>query len=491
MTVKWLDNRTTFNFFYFDYTQKNFNRFHDKTFYNKINKQYNLAPELSNFHKLKDRTELLSKLYGKQYSQSLLYWHLTLNRFIRLSIPINRLSYLLNDSFLYFESFLHFKTQWNDGKKGHYRDHTLHTTGEAYTGVEFLTNNTNIRECLKWDIRKTTHETGRFFREFSDISENNLDHIVYKTWLISSLFHDVGYVISFNKELNANMRKFHPYSTMLFNSNFPSFEKLQYTLGNSLLFRTIDHTLIKESYDKNKHGVFSAMLLLLTYYSAPAFDGVSHDDRIAIELAARSIFFHDFPGEPEDKITISRRRGQKKNHIELKKVIIGEHISTKIKKKMVDAQILKCEQILINHDIKCSKNNREAYTKNPFAFFLRFIDELQVFGRSQLSFVESKSMESEHSFQSNRIRNLVRFPAQIVDFSKEDKIQIYYILDNNLLKGQKRDKDFVEWVNINNTRSGITYFLKELFWLQKSIKDENLDTKYPFPEIEYFLIHVS
>ena len=489
MSIIWFDNAKVFSYFLDDYTHEKYRIFNDKIFYNKMNKMYNLVPDLADFQGLKKRTELLSDIYGDQYAQSLLYWHITLNKFIRLSIPINRLSYLLNDTFLYFESFLHFKTRWHEGIKRPYRDHTLHTTGEAYLGVEFLLNNKNIRNSLKSFIKDISHKTGRFFREFSFITEDNLDHLVYKTWLISSLFHDLGYVISFNKELSLNMRKFNPYSAVLFNNNFPSFEELQYKLGNSLLFRTVDHDYIKKSFDENNHGVYSALLLLLTYYSPPAFDGVSHDDRIAIELAARSIFFHDFPGNHNDNIHISRKKEiSDQNFIKLSIIDLDSQILDLIKSQMGKNSIIKCEKIDFNFEKDCNKIRRVKYPIDPFSFFLRFIDELHVFGRSQLSFVETKHNESIYSFKAKRIRNLVRFPAQIVKFTNENRVQVYYLLDNNLIKGNLCDKDCKEWLELK--KGGIKFFLKELFWLKNRISHANDKKQDTFPEVDFYLVYV-
>ena len=364
-------------------------------------KPYTLNPGLARIEERRKRINSLASLYGHHYAQKLLYFHLSLDRFLRLEMPINRISYLLNETFFYFERYLYVQLDWEEGKPGFYRDHSLHAANEAYLGykllrkvehlepkfIDFLTQNNDITRYINNNCRV-------------GLSEKVLKHIIYRTWFLSALFHDLGYVLRFNRKVREKMLSFHRHSDLIFRANRSSFDDIQMLLGNSLLFNTVKHEDLESCYNRNKHGTLSSFLMLSTFYSTPAFEGVDTLDRVAIELAARSIYFHDFP-EEEEKSPIEKGGNEsqpegkssspseipfggyskyfrKMSSVETGELIPGEIQEFFNQKRMERINDFKIE---LPGDEK-QTSIRTPFHIDPFAFYLRFIDEMHVFGRN-------------------------------------------------------------------------------------------------------------
>ncbi|MDQ1351106.1 MAG: hypothetical protein QG657_1408, partial [Acidobacteriota bacterium] len=66
-------------------------------------KPYIITPEITRHDERKKRINLMASLLGYRHAQKLCYLHLSLERFLRLAMPINRIDLLLNESFFFFE----------------------------------------------------------------------------------------------------------------------------------------------------------------------------------------------------------------------------------------------------------------------------------------------------------------------------------------------------------------------------------------------------
>lgn len=63
-------------------------------------------------------------------------------------------------------------------------------------------------------------------------------------------------------------------------------------LSSSYLFKIVEYDELQEQYEKNDHGILSALCLLLSYYNGGLIQRLNWADKCAIELAAYSIFAH-------------------------------------------------------------------------------------------------------------------------------------------------------------------------------------------------------
>ncbi|MCP4353609.1 MAG: hypothetical protein GY795_49815 [Desulfobacterales bacterium] len=443
---------------------------------------------------LKTKFDLLSPSYGYEYSQQLYHFYLALNSFIRLNIPVNRLSLLVNETFYYFERYFYMKLNWEKGKPGYYRDHSLHAANEAFLGYKLLDNIKPIKQEMMAYL-KGDNKTTRYINNAcqTGISDKVLEHVIYTWWFIASLFHDLGYVLSFNRELRQSLLTFHRHSDLILKTERSSFDAIQLLIGNSMLFNTVDPKELEHSYDSNKHGTLSAFLLLATFYSPPAFDGVETIDRVAIELAAQSIYYHDSPEENKPAFVVTKpshtplkRYGcYEKYFIDVNATDLDHFINAR---KMYKSKVLKIKL----PDSDSQGSNRKLFNEDPFQFFLRCIDELQGFGRNYLSFgsgIKKKLPDESRFSYPVSLRNLVRFPAQALECSDDKTLRVFFLADASLFYEKAPTKvNTVSYYDDSHSvwnESAVEHFLAELFWLDKSISDSK-----NFPNLDLYFVEI-
>ncbi len=487
--LTWLDVKETYRFL-----KENYNNIPIIAPPTGTIRPYTITPELTRMDERKKRIKALSHLFGPEYAQRLMYLHLALDRFIRLAMPINRLSSILNETFLYFERYLYMKLDWQKGEPGFYRDHSIHAASESYLGY-FLLKGSPVLEQKFIDYFKMDNKITRYIKDNCPIGNSTprLLHILYRSWFIASIFHDLGYVISFSRESREKMMGFHRHSDLLLKAQRSSFDDIQLLLGNSLLFNTVEQSKLEYSYNQNNHGTFSAFLLLSTFFSPPAFDGIEPLDRVAIELAAHAIFYHDnlkekkahliekdFPKGIQFDVYTHYFKKVKRPNLKLKTLLAEKNIEP--------GQLYKIN-LPTNED---DKSNRVSFQESPLAFYLRFIDELHVFGRNSLvtDMVDQElSKESPFSYSMPNTRNIVRFPAQIVELTEENVLNVYFAADASLYSRERHGvknpyRAYGEGKQEHYSK-GIEPLLGELYWLQQSNQEAKL-----FKDISFFFIEI-
>jgi len=187
------------------------------------------------------------------------------------------------------------------------RDHFQHQFRNAFLGCELLYEFNfieNIIKCIKdketvfsFLINKTiekhmskTKTENRYKEEI--IWEDCAKEIVFKSFLLAAIFHDIGYPISYFFRESRQIHKFTPFYKII-NSNIKTdFVEIKAILVDSQLFSIIDSDEIEEKYKKNDHGVFSAMSFLLNFYQAGSIFSMSDIDRCIIEMSAVAMYNH-------------------------------------------------------------------------------------------------------------------------------------------------------------------------------------------------------
>ena len=499
----WFDDKETYRFFRDEYfrlpaPQKPIG--HIRTY--QIDRESLLAEDR------KKRIKLLSRILGSQYSQKLEYLYFSLQRFLRLAIGINRISSLLSETFFFFERYLYMKLNWEEGKSGFYRDHSLHAANEAYLGYKIIHDFPGLE--IEKKFLAFLREDNRITQYIYDncrisLKDEVLEAVLCRAWFISALFHDLGYVLQFGRDIKDKLLNFHRHSDLISKSPRSSFDDIQLLLGNSLLFQTVENKKLETSYNCNNHGAHSAFLLLATFYSPPAFEKINPVDRVAIEWAARSIFFHDFP--EEKKVELKKGKQEKipfGNYRNYFKKVKGNEIQGHLTKDLAKSIRKRNMNALALWTIKLPENEKEdennskriLWNEDPLAFYLRFVDELHVFGRNSLSIDcctnncpknNAGFKESVFSYSMPFARNLVRFPAQAVKLKDRRVLQIYYILDALLARekiGGKKNPNFDISLK-GEDKNWMKFFLNELYWLKQSA----LESQF-CKDIEFYLLEV-
>ncbi len=494
LPLTWFDDKMTYRFF-----RESGDTIHKAAAPIGHVKPYLLNPDAYDLEERKKRIKVLSSIYGNEYAQRLLYFHLSLDRFLRLKMPINRLSMLLNETFFYFERYLYTKVKWQQGELDYYRDHSLHAANESYLGYEIL-GKLNHLEQKFIEFFSQNNEATRYINDNCRIgrSEDKLKQIIYRTWFIASLFHDLGHVLSFKKEIQEYMLRFHRYSDLITGEGRSSFGAIRLLLGNSLLFNTVKQEELEGRYNNNKHDTLSAFLLLSTFYTPPAFEGIDILDRVAVELAAQAVYYHDYPEEnemePPGKMEPSGPECS------------GEWSGCfKEPKRLTEEENQKIEKLLNEHqwklysvyeiDLSVVKEDNSNKTLkpiyhgiSPFALYLCFIDKLHVFGRNCFSIDAKESVkgkEKSFRFIMPEVKNIVRYPAQIVQ-CKNNHLRVYFVADASLYSKRKpnqKENPFYDYGHNRLDGDAIKFFLKDLYWIKKSTKESAF-----FDDVEFYFI---
>lgn len=182
------------------------------------------------------------------------------------------------------------------------RDHFIHQFRNAFLGCTFLSNfglDEKIVSCIKGKQTQISYIINKVIENMkikNELKEDEEEHIykeiIYKSYILSAIFHDIGYPISYFNRVSSQIHKFTPFYEMI-NCNIKTdFTKIKCLLADSMLLLTVDNDQIREKYEKNDHGVFSAISFLLNFYSSGSIHSLSEVDRCIIELAAISIYKH-------------------------------------------------------------------------------------------------------------------------------------------------------------------------------------------------------
>lgn len=239
----------------------------------------------------------------------------------------------------------YYKIEWNmyaeeDSKKGFYREYFVHQIRNAYFGYELLWGDKEISlidgalECFKQE------EDSSFTVYIKNCLGNQVENdnksiriLLFKTWFISALFHDIGYPLVDLSRLENQIETYMPYFKYFDHHNRLDFLEIKSLLADSYLFSIVSCKELEKRYSENDHGILSALCLLLNYYHTGTIHSLNAVDRCSIELAAVSIFAHT------NKYGIQ------------------------------------------NTDIKGLEYYRPVFAQNPMAFLLRICDDLQEWER--------------------------------------------------------------------------------------------------------------
>lgn len=116
--------------------------------------------------------------------------------------------------------------------------------------------------------------------------------VVYKSYLISALFHDIGYPLAYYFRMADEIHEFTPFFKIINPAVKAEFTEIRALLNNSLMFRTIDNHQILKKYHDNDHGCLSAISYLMNFYFSGSIYQLNPKDRCIVEMAAVTIYKH-------------------------------------------------------------------------------------------------------------------------------------------------------------------------------------------------------
>lgn len=199
------------------------------------------------------------------------------------------------------------------GVPGRIREHYKHQFRNAYLGM-LLLDKMKIDQCLEDCLLEENNEYACYMmdgirqdREAGILGERRerdvLKEIIYKSYFVAALFHDIGYPLAYYFRVSEEIQQFTPFFKIVNPSVKTEFPEIRALLNNSLLFRTVDVQEIRKKYEKNDHGCLSAISFLMNFYfSGSIYNlGKGEKNRCIVETAAVAIYKHT------DKFTDANR----------------------------------------------------------------------------------------------------------------------------------------------------------------------------------------
>lgn len=183
-----------------------------------------------------------------------------------------------------------------DGNPKRIREHYKHQFRNAYLGLLFL-------EQLHFDeyvVQSLLNEENEYACYLVDSVEHRdekklyeqVREVVYKSYLISALFHDIGYPLAYYFRMANEIHEFTPFFKIINPAVKAEFTEIRALLNNSLMFRTIDNHQILKKYNENDHGCLSAISYLMNFYFSGSIYQLNPKDRCIVEMAAVAIYKH-------------------------------------------------------------------------------------------------------------------------------------------------------------------------------------------------------
>ncbi len=213
-------------------------------------------------------------------------------------VKIEGLEHLLINNYASIENGI-FLEHSPDGNPKRIREHYKHQFRNAYLGLLML-DRLHIDDCIVECFMDECSEYANYVMSSLDKTRKSdkreqkeiLKEIIYKTYLISALFHDIGYPLAYYFRIADEILEFTPFFKIINPVVKGEFTEIRAMLNNSLLFRTVDNKKISKKYQDSDHGCLSALSFLMNFYFSGSIYNFASKERCIIEMAAIAIFKH-------------------------------------------------------------------------------------------------------------------------------------------------------------------------------------------------------
>lgn len=376
------------------------------SFYDPLARKENktLLFDISAIIDISQHYENLKLIYDSKNSLEQIILIDNLQKIFRKYFQINGIERLIATNYSDIEWSMFFEFDFKKSQPKYYRDHFVHQFRDAFLSLTLL-NECNLHQNVMSIFQNNDTVISKYINNMIE-KQKLLDNIgqvnevkneiyygeiLYKTTLLSAIFHDIGYPLSYFSRVSEQIENSLPFYKVVSSTGKTDFLNIRAMLADSLLFRTVKNSDIQIKYEHNDHGVLSAICFLLNFYHTGGISDLSPMDRCIIELAARSIYDH----------TNQYKDGQ-----------------------------------------------RITFNENPFSYLLRISDDLQEWSRFTLSVGQnSNAMVCQNKFETIHTENGYCYTndSQTVQFLKTTgveykklnyiyaclQLQLNYIRDEN------------------------------------------------------------
>lgn len=243
-------------------------------------------------------------LYGREDAERQVCLLNTMQKFLNEYIAIEGLGQLLVNNYGTIENNIFFEHD-GSGRPIRIREHAKHQMKNAYLGSVLLLDlgyakdmAHNIYDEESSIAQYLVLQAVKVLRMKNDDAPSRqsvltkLEEWSYKIFMLSSMFHDIGYPLEYYLRAAKHLTDFPPYLKILSPTVKTPFSEVKALLLESQLFQLIDGEQIREKYDRDNHGVLSAISLLMHFYYGGKIYSLSYEDRCIIEMSAIAIYRH-------------------------------------------------------------------------------------------------------------------------------------------------------------------------------------------------------
>lgn len=259
----------------------------------------NFLYNLTGYHAL-EKYHNLQVIYEQEDAEKQIALTDQIMLFLQEYVGIEGLEELLSSNYTTIENNIFFETKEETGEAMRTREHNKHQFRNVYLGSVLLLNCgflETVCECIKKeDSMLSLYIKSQVNREqklqSTKQGDSSLKEVIYKSYFLAALFHDIGYPLAYYMRVNKQMMNFLPYMKVISSKSLTDFNEINVLLSDSLLFHYIDADIIRKRFNDYDHGVLSAVSFLLQFYTAGKIYSLSPIDRCIIEISAIAIYRH-------------------------------------------------------------------------------------------------------------------------------------------------------------------------------------------------------
>lgn len=273
-------------------------------------KNYDYAYGLTNYdvHSILGAKKLFYRLEDAQEQICLLE---TMQKFLHEYIGIEGLEELLINNYAVIENSI-FLEHDSHGNPSHIREHAKHQMKNAFLGSILMLKCGYLSDMAQNVYKEAGSITQYLVRQAEKVLKDEkkitdedkmstgwetevlskLEEWCYEIFMVSSMLHDIGYPLEFYLRSARQLSDYPPYLKILSPTVKTDFAEIKAHLLGSQLFKLVDNRAIKEKYDKDDHGVLSAISLLMHFYYGGRIYALDSEQKCILEMSAIAIYKH-------------------------------------------------------------------------------------------------------------------------------------------------------------------------------------------------------
>ncbi len=275
----------------------------------------------SNVHGFIDSTKMVYNNVQQSIDYGLIYINV-LDKFLLKFVSIPKLASLYDSHYMDFEWNMHSNLDFEKYTNSYYRDHFIHQVRNMFMVFQLIDDEYiyyNIRKAITSSTRSkvTQYFNVRFNEWLNDVEndsrlkallvniarEKNMiqdeyfkeyftNYVIRASLIISCLFHDIGYPVSYYSSVKERLINFIPAVYSIMGDNNFDFNYIYSILSESVLFQFVSKDEICQRFGRNDHGTISAILVGIFFYKTGLIHSLSPENQTAVEFGILAIYNH-------------------------------------------------------------------------------------------------------------------------------------------------------------------------------------------------------